>query len=210
MTFQFNTDLRSSIAANLAGFESRNLDDDQLRRAAVAIVVVDEPQGNTASVLLTLRPASINRHSGQYALPGGRLDEGENVIEAALRELREEMSITLTDGNVLGRLDDYPTRSGFSISPVVMWGNGITDITPDPSEVAEVHHLPLDQLNSPDIPTLSRPNNDGRQVLSMWLPVLGHDMFAPTAAIIYQFREVALNARPTRVAHYDQPQFAWK
>lgn len=210
MTFQFNTDLRSNLAANLAGFESRNLDDVELRRAAVAIVVVEDPQNNTASVLLTLRPASINRHSGQYALPGGRLDEGETVIEAALRELHEEMSITLTDGNVLGRLDDYPTRSGFRISPVVMWGNGVTDITPDPSEVAEVHHLPLDQLNSPDIPSLSPPNNDGRQVLSMWLPVLGHDMFAPTAAIIYQFREVALNARPTRVAHYDQPQFAWK
>jgi 8-oxo-dGTP pyrophosphatase MutT (NUDIX family) len=210
MTFQFNTDLRSNLQANLAGFESLTLADDQLRRAAVAIVVVEDPQANTASVLLTLRPARINRHSGQYALPGGRLDEGETVIAAALRELQEEMSITLTASDVLGRLDDYPTRSGFRISPVVMWGGSVTDITPDPSEVAEVHHLPLDQLNSPDIPTLSQPNNDGRQVLSMWLPVLGHDMFAPTAAIIYQFREVALNARPTRVAHYDQPQFAWK
>lgn len=208
MTFQFDTDLRSSLAANLAGFETRQLDDDQLRRAAVAIVIVPDTAG--ASILLTLRPASINRHSGQYALPGGRLDENETIIEAALRELHEEMSITLTNSDVLGRLDDYPTRSGFRISPVVMWGSGVTDITPDPSEVAEVHHLPLDQLNSPDIPTLSLPNNDGRQVLSMWLPVLGHDMFAPTAAIIYQFREVALNARHTRVAHYDQPQFAWK
>ncbi|NNE21052.1 MAG: CoA pyrophosphatase [Rhizobiales bacterium] len=208
MTFKFNNDLRSCVTANLSAFDAEFPGDDQLRRAAVAIVIVPDAAG--ASILLTLRPARINRHAGQYALPGGRLDDGETTVEAALRELHEEMNITLTGKNVLGRLDDYPTRSGFRISPVVMWGNGITGIEPDPSEVAEVHHLPLEQLNSPDIPTLSRPNNDGRQVLSMWLPVLGHDMFAPTAAIIYQFREVALNGRPTRVAHYDQPQFAWK
>ena len=208
MTFQFDNDLRTSVAANLSAFEAELLDDDQLRRAAVAIVIVADAA--SASILLTLRPASINRHSGQYALPGGRLDEGETVIEAALRELHEELNIALTQSDVLGRLDDYPTRSGFRISPVVMWGNDVTDIQPDPSEVAQVFHLPLDQLNSPDIPALSPPDGEGRQVLSMWMPVLGHAMYAPTAAMLYQFREVALNGRPTRVAHFDQPQFAWK
>ena len=208
MTFQFDNNLRTSVAANLSAFEAELLDDDQLRRAAVAIVIVADAA--SASILLTLRPASINRHSGQYALPGGRLDEGETVIEAALRELHEEMNIALTQSDVLGRLDDYPTRSGFRISPVVMWGNDVTDIQPDPSEVAQVFHLPLDQLNSPDIPALSPPDGEGRQVLSMWMPVLGHAMYAPTAAMLYQFREVALNGRPTRVAHFDQPQFAWK
>ena len=208
MTFQFNDQLRSKVSDNLKGFSPDLLADDQLRRAAVAIVIVENANG--PSVLLTLRPATINRHSGQYALPGGRLDEGETVTEAALRELSEEMRISLSPADVLGQLDDYPTRSGFRISPIVMWAAGITGIDPDPAEVAEVHHLPLDQLNSPDIPNLSPPNEEGRQVLSMWLPILGHDMYAPTAAIIYQFREVALNGRPTRVAHYDQPQFAWK
>ncbi|MDH3742020.1 MAG: CoA pyrophosphatase, partial [Hyphomicrobiales bacterium] len=130
MTFQFDNNLRTSVAANLSAFEAELLDDDQLRRAAVAIVIVADAA--SASILLTLRPASINRHSGQYALPGGRLDEGETVIEAALRELHEEMNIALTQSDVLGRLDDYPTRSGFRISPVVMWGNDVTDIQPDP------------------------------------------------------------------------------
>ncbi len=208
MSFQFNDQLRAQVTGNVAGFRAKTLDGDDLRHAAVAIVITDGDVG--PGVLLTLRPASINRHSGQYALPGGRLDEGETVTAAALRELREELNITLDEDHVLGRLDDYPTRSGFRISPVVMWGKDIADISPDPSEVAEVFHLPLDQLNGDDIPTLSPPNAEGRQVLSMWLPVLGHDMFAPTAAMLYQFREVALNGRATRVAHYDQPQFAWK
>ncbi|MGI9463863.1 MAG: NUDIX hydrolase, partial [Aestuariivirgaceae bacterium] len=103
-----------------------------------------------------------------------------------------------------------PTRSGFCITPIVMWGQAVRDIDPDPGEVEQVFHIPLHELNGPGMPRLSPPGADGRQVLSAWLPVLGHEMFAPTAALLYQFREVALNARATRVAHFDEPQFAWQ
>ena len=210
MTFQFNTCLRQTISDNLTRFDVERNDDAGLRRAAVAIVVVPHPRTSDPSILLTLRPARMNRHSGQFALPGGRLDEGETIDQAALRELSEELRVDLAPDAIIGRLDDYPTRSGFRISPIVVWGEDTSQVEPDPNEVAEVYMIPLDQLNDPDILHLSPHNSDGRQVLSVLLPALGDFMYAPTAAMLYQFREVALNGRPTRVAHYDQPQFAWK
>lgn len=210
MTFLHSTQLRRSISGHLASFEPLSIQDANLRHAAVAIVVVSQPGSDIACVLLTLRAAHLSRHSNQYALPGGKLDAGETVQEAALRELREELNITLSEQDILGVLDEYPTRSGFSITPVVMWAGLKTDIEPDPGEVAQVFHIPLGELNSPAIPHLSAPGPDGIQVMSAPLPVLGHDVFAPTAALLYQFREVALNARTTRVAHFGQPEFAWK
>ncbi|MDH5558824.1 MAG: CoA pyrophosphatase [Alphaproteobacteria bacterium] len=204
----FNTDLRARIEANLAAFERRVIADDSLRHAAVAIVIVDDG-GKEAALLLTTRPEGLRRHGGQYALPGGRLDEGETAREAALRELEEELGLTLGEERIIGTLDDYPTRSGFCITPVVIWGGEAGTIRPDPEEVDQVYHIPLADLLSPDIPHLE-PGPDDHPILSAPLATLGHQVFAPTAAMLYQFREVALLGRATRVAHYDQPAFAWK
>ena len=205
----FDTDLRATIATRLAGFPRRRADDPALRRAAVALVVTPVPGSGQAGVLVTMRPSGLNRHGGQYALPGGRLDAGETDEAAALRELREELGLSLDAGAILGRLDDFPTRSGFRIAPLVMWADP-APLTPDPSEVAQVFHLPLEELNSDDIPRLT-PARDGDQpVMSAFFPTLGHFMYAPTAAILYQVREVALRGVPTRTAHFEQPRFAWK
>ena len=72
-------------------------------------------------MLLTRRAAGLRAHRGQWALPGGRCDEGETPVEAALRELHEELGLELGPDDVLGLLDDYPTRSGYLITPVVVW-----------------------------------------------------------------------------------------
>jgi hypothetical protein len=77
------------------------------------------------------------------------------------------------------------------------------------SEVEEAYHIPLAELDSPAIPHFDDGPEAGRPVLYSRLPSLGHAMYAPTAAILYQFREVALRGLHTRVAHYDQPTFAW-
>ena len=208
--FAFNDGLRRDITANLAAFERRGIDDDTLRRAAVLIVIVAGEDGSEAGVLLTKRPDSLRRHGGQYALPGGRLDEGETPVQAGLREMAEELGVTLDPGDILGTLDDCPTRSGFRITPIVIWGADAVDLTPDPVEVARVFPVPLSQLDSPEIPRLEMTPESEHPVLSAPLPILGHDLFAPTASILYQFREAALRGEPTRVAHYDQPTFAWK
>ncbi len=208
--FAFGDDLRRDITGNLAAFERRGIDDDTLRQAAVAIVIVEGEDGGAASVLLTKRPRTLRRHGGQYALPGGRLDAGETPIQAALRELAEELGVTLVPGDILGTLDDFPTRSGFRITPIVVWGADAVDLVPDPIEVARVFQIPFTELDSPEIPHLEVTPESEHPVLSAPLATLGHHLFAPTAAILYQFREAALRGLSTRVAHYDQPTFAWK
>lgn len=128
------------------------ISDPSLRQAGVVIVVAQIPGSDQACVLLTKRPEHMRRHAGQFALPGGRLDAGETIREAALRELREELRLQLDEGDILGQLDDLPTRSGFRITPIVAWGGPSLELDPDPEEVARVYRIPLTELDSPAIP----------------------------------------------------------
>jgi 8-oxo-dGTP pyrophosphatase MutT (NUDIX family) len=199
--------LRATIASNLAAHARTEERDATLRHAAVAMTVVSDEQGE-ARFVITRRVSSLRNHSGQWALPGGRIDEGEDPIDAALRELDEEVALRCDRASVLGLLDDYPTRSGFRITPVVVWAGANAALTPNPHEVAEVHRVPIAGLDAPGIPKLFDLEVSDRPVLSV--RILGQDIFAPTAAVIYQFREVAIHGRDTRVAHFDQPPFAWR
>jgi 8-oxo-dGTP pyrophosphatase MutT (NUDIX family) len=173
----------------------------------VAITVVANEAGE-ACFVITRRVSSLRNHSGQWALPGGRIDEGEDPAGAALRELDEEVGLSCGTDRVLGLLDDYPTRSGFRITPVVVWAGREVVLTPNPNEVAVAHRVPISGLDAPGIPKLFDLKESDRPVLSV--RILGQDIFAPTAAVIFQFREVAIHGRDTRVAHYDQPFFAWR
>ena len=113
--------LRERVSRNLAGFETRALPAGDRKRAAVTMTIVGDRKG-AGTFILTRRAAKMNRHAGQWALPGGRLDGDETAEEAALRELEEEVSLSLGESAVLGTLDDYPTRSGYLITPVIIWG----------------------------------------------------------------------------------------
>ncbi len=206
----FEHGLRVALCANLTSFEHREIETVRLRPAAVCIAVLQRPGSDSAAFLLTRRPRRLSRHSGQYALPGGRLDKGESAERAALRELEEELGIGQSSVNVVGRLDDYATRSGFRITPVVAWIDERVQIRADASEVEAFFYVPLDDLLRPGIPRLRAIDESDRPVLSIEFASLGDEVFAPTAAILYQFREVALCGRATRVAHYDQPVFAWR
>ena len=141
-------------------------------------------------------------------MPGGRVDAGESVDEAALRELREEVGIELQPSAILGHLDNFVTKSGFTISPVVVWvGSGIEPV-PNPTEVDRVHRIPFTEFVRSDAPVLDANEGETHPVLRM--PVGDTWIAAPTAALLYQFREVCLLDRATRVAHFEQPQFAWR
>jgi 8-oxo-dGTP pyrophosphatase MutT (NUDIX family) len=197
---------RDQIARCCGAFDRAPTDAGPLlKRAAVAITLVDD---GALAFLLTRRAANLRGHGGQYALPGGRCDPGETATEAALRELHEELGIPLDAESVLGVLDDYPTRSGYLITPIVVWAGSGASILPNPAEVAAVHHIPLDAIMAEDAFDFVRIPESERRVVRFRHREEGH-IHAPTAALIYQFREV-LAGRSTRVADLEQPVFAWR
>lgn len=197
---------RETILARCASFAriSTSSAPAGLKHAAVAIALVDD---GSLTFLLTRRAEALRGHGGQWALPGGRCDLGETVCEAALRELHEELGVMLDTNSVLGLLDDYPTRSGYLITPVVVWIGPAAPMVPNPDEVASVHHVMLNEIVAPDaFDFVTIPESDRRVVRFRWN---GDHIHAPTAALIYQFREM-LAGRTTRVADLEQPVFAWK
>jgi len=205
--FAFDNGLRSRISGNLETFDRRSRSDEGLKRAAVAVVVVDDGAGDGALVL-TKRSSKLRSHRSQWALPGGRLDPGETPVSAVLRELSEEVNVSLAEDQVLGTLDDYPTRSGYLITPVVVWSGPEVEMAANPDEVASIHRISFSELNRSDSPAfISIPESD-RPVIQMLI----HDnrVHAPTGAVLYQFREVGLHGRPVRVDELEQPVWAWR
>lgn len=213
--------LRSLIADNQSRFTVQTVAAGPHRAAAVAVVIADEGPGanlpglpslagwsHRAALVLTRRSALLRSHAGQWALPGGRVDAGETPEQAALRELAEEVDLRLEADAVLGRLDDFVTRSGFVITPVVVWADETRSMTPNPDEVASIHRIPVAEFLRADAPMLEHVADSPHPVLRM--PVGDNWIAAPTAAILYQFREVCIGGRHTRVAHFEQPAFAWK
>jgi 8-oxo-dGTP pyrophosphatase MutT (NUDIX family) len=210
MNWPFDDATRRNIAKRCADFARlpENAPAPALKRAAVAIALVEAGDASDGTaLLLTLRAAGLRAHRGQWALPGGRCDEGETQVEAALRELDEELGLELKPDDVLGLLDDYPTRSGYLITPVVVWAATRAAIAPNPEEVASVHRIALGAIERLDaFDFIAIPESDRRVIRFRHA---GRFIHAPTAALIYQFREV-LAGRDTRVAELEQPVFAWK
>lgn len=238
MTISYDDALRERIRANLAGHDRRTFTDTSKRRAAVAVTLVDSHLGEDrvdpapvedwiagrpmpesldgrmvdvsggASFLLCRRASRLNTHAAQWALPGGRLDPGESSVDAALRELHEEVGVELPGSAVLGLLDDYPTRSGYVMTPVVLWGGGRLDLHPSPDEVVAVYRVGLHQLQREDSPRFITIPESPRPVVQV---PLGNDLIhAPTGAVLLQLRWLGLEGRGDAVDELEQPVFAWK
>ena len=238
MTIAYDEVLREQIRERLAGHHRRAVTDPTKRHAAVAVVLVDSELGEDrvdpapvdewidgrpmpesldgrmidvsggAAFILCRRASRLNSHPAQWALPGGRVDPGETVVEAALRELDEEVGIGLSDSTVLGLLDDYPTRSGYVITPVVIWGGGRLDPHPAPDEVVAVYRVGLHQLQRADSPRFIEIPESPRPVVQI---PLGNDLIhAPTGAVLLQLRWLGLEGRHDPVDELEQPVFAWK
>lgn len=238
MTISYDDALRDRIRHHLAGHDRRVVTDPTKRHAAVAVVLVDSEEGEDrvdpapvddwiagrpmeagldgrmvgvsggAAFLLCRRASRLSSHSAQWALPGGRLDPGETVEVAALRELEEEVGVTLPESAILGLLDDYPTRSGYVITPVVVWGGGRLDPRPSPDEVVAVYRIGLHQLQRDDSPRFVDIPESPRPVVQI---PLGNDLIhAPTGAVLLQLRWLCLEGRHDAVDQLEQPVFAWK
>lgn len=213
--------LRAQLAERLAAWPLHAPDASGLKQAAVVIAVADEGTGaklrglrqargwsTQAALILTRRAKTLSGRAGQWALPGGRIDAGETPEQTALRELQEEVALQLQPDAVLGRLDTFITRSGYAITPVVVWAGEARGLQANPAEVASIHRIPVREFLRDDAPILEPLEGCEHPVLKM--PVGDNWIAAPTAAMIYQFREVCVLGRSTRVAHYEQPRFAWK
>ncbi len=211
--------LRDRIRRHLGAFEVHRAIPGTHRAAAVAVAVAEEGEGahiagiaapagwsRDAALILTRRASSLRNHPDQWALPGGRVDAGESAEQAALRELAEEVGLELDRSAVLGRLDDFVTRSGYVITPVVVWAGPARALVANPAEVARIHRIPLREFMRADSPWLDREDASEEPVLRM--PVGSTWIAAPTAAVLYQFRELCIAGRATRVAHFEQPLFA--
>jgi 8-oxo-dGTP pyrophosphatase MutT (NUDIX family) len=238
VTITYDEALRERIRAHLAAHDRRVVDDPTKRHAAVAVVLVDSEVGEDrvdpapvdewidgrpmeagldgrmvdvsggAAFLLCRRASRLRSHSAQWALPGGRVDPGETAVKGALRELDEELGIRLLDATVLGLLDDYPTRSGYVITPVVIWGGGRLDIRPAPDEVVAAYRVGLHQLLREDSPRFIAIPESPRPVVQI---PLGNDLIhAPTGAVLLQLRWLGLEGRDDPVDELEQPVFAWK
>jgi 8-oxo-dGTP pyrophosphatase MutT (NUDIX family) len=194
----------ATIAARIATLDRTAADRPDLRHAAVAVTVVEED--GVPCLLLTRRAARMRDHAGQWALPGGRLEPGESTVDAALREMEEEVGLSLPASSVLGLLDDYVTRSGYVMTPVVCWAGTVGPLRPAQDEVASIHLVPISDLDV-EPRFLQIPESDAPVIQ---VPLLGGYVHAPTGAVVYQFCQIACRGLTTRVAHLEQPVFAWR
>ena len=197
---------RSQIVRAMAGFKPRTLAGTSMQSASVALLI--GPCEGTISFLLTQRSNSLRRHAGQFALPGGKIDSGETPTDTMIREVYEEVNLDIRRTDVLGRLDDYVTRSGFLICPLVVWSDDLLSAQPSPAEVASISYIPIATLVGRAVPTLTECAHDDRPLLQ--LP-LGGDLiiYAPTGAILFQFARWCLAREYVPMTRFAEPKFAW-
>jgi 8-oxo-dGTP pyrophosphatase MutT (NUDIX family) len=201
----FSIPSRADIAARLAtsppleelltadDLEKQHLNSQQpLKPAAVLLLVVNHP-GDPA-VVFTQRTADLADHAGQISFPGGRCDEGDRTPErTALREAEEEVGIPAQRIEILGRLPEYRTSTGYAVTPVVGWAEPPLAYRPDPREVADVFEVPLAFLLDAGNHRYEQAFYRGRMRNYWAMPYGERFIWGATAGMLVTFQRILLS-----------------
>lgn len=180
---------RGDLLAAIGGDQTLNpyfgdeMSERVFKHAAVLIPVI-EREGQ-ARVLLTQRTEHLSSHSGQVALPGGKIDEGETPVQAALREADEEVGLKAHDMDVLGQFGTYYSGSGYRIEPVVAMVNGTPELTINPDEVAAAFEVPLSFLMDQRNHGKSKRTWNDKEVSFYKMPYMDSDVEPPVERKIW-------------------------
>jgi 8-oxo-dGTP pyrophosphatase MutT (NUDIX family) len=163
----------------------------RMRSAAVLVPVIGHATG--ATILLTRRAETLRQHKGQISFPGGRRDDTDaDLTAAALREAREEVGLDPAAVRIIGYLEDYPTLTGYRITPVVgLVREAFAPVT-DPGEVAEVFELPLATLIADGAFERKSLIREGIKLPFMEMNYGGHRIWGATAGILWNLRQKIL------------------
>jgi 8-oxo-dGTP pyrophosphatase MutT (NUDIX family) len=154
------------------------------RPPVLAAVLVPVILGTPPAILLTKRNAHLNKHGGQVSFPGGRIDADEDAEAAALREAEEEIALDPSQVEVLGRMADYITGTGYRITPVLGLLPAGLPLCPAPDEVEAVFEFPIETLLDPEAPKRQRHHVRGVWREYWVWPHPQHYIWGATAAIL--------------------------
>ena len=151
------------------------------REAAVLVAITDRPQ---PGLILTQRPEAMRTHAGQVAFPGGRIDEGEDAVSAALREAQEELDLNPALVRLLGEADPYCTVTGYWVTPVIGIIPPDLELVPNPTEVADWFEAPLDFVLDPANQRRMTAEYRGRMRHYYQIDWQGRHIWGATAAML--------------------------
>ena len=163
--------------------------------AAVLVPIVSRPDQLT--VLFTQRTTHLKAHAGQVSFPGGRAEPGDASPEfTALREAQEEIGVDPSRVEVLARLPDYHTRTGYIVAPIIGLLTPPLELVPDPREVADVFEVPLAFLLDPANHHRQTRVLQGRSVGYYEMPYQGRHIWGATAGMIVNLSRFLSDAPP--------------
>ncbi len=159
------------------------------RPAAVLVPLVQRDEG--LHVILTRRTDHLSDHAGQISFPGGRQEDHDNTLEeTALRETEEEIGLARVHIELVGRLDDYYTVTGYQVTPVVGLITPPFDLAPDAHEVAEVFEVPMEFILEPRNQKLQTVTFEGVKRRYFAIPYREYYIWGATAGMLVNFSEV--------------------